>query len=169
MLLKALQLVATSSTPFQLELDILGIGELAEDCASAAAEFTGSTRVQVLGAVPYGQPFFQLLRGYHAIVLPSISDEQPRIVYDAYSQGVPALATKTAGLRDCVLDGRTGWLVEPNDALALSELLRYAAHQIFELQRMGMEALKVARTMTHQRMHRERQRLLLELPSVSGA
>ena len=30
-----------------------------------------------------------------------------------------------------------------------------------ELRRMGMAALRVARTLTHQQMHRERQRLLL--------
>ena len=97
------------------------------------------------------------------MVVPSISDEQPRIVYDAYSQGIPVLGTRTAGLRDCIVDDKTGWLVEPNNADALALLIERATTNIAALQPMGMEALRVARSMTHQRMHRERHRLLLQL------
>ena len=132
-------------------------------CRQLSDEMQGPTRVNVLGTVDYGAPLFELLRRYHAVVVPSISDEQPRIVYDAYSQGVPVLATRTAGLRDCVADDKTGWLVEPNNAVALAVLIERATTNITALQTMGMEALRVARSMTHQRMHRERHRLLLQL------
>jgi glycosyltransferase involved in cell wall biosynthesis len=160
-LLQAINLVANKNA--SVRLDILGIGDLAVNCKAASSELRGTTRVQMLGTVPYGPPLFQLLQHYHAIVLPSLSDEQPRIVYDAYSQGVPALATKTSGLRDCIVDNQTGWLVEPNDAVSLSDLLLQASTHFEELRNMGMNALKVARAMTHQKMHRERQRMLLQL------
>jgi hypothetical protein len=42
-------------------------------------------------------------------------------------------------------------------------MLEKAAKCRDELRRMGMDALKVARTMTHQLMHRKRRRLLLQL------
>ena len=159
-LLAALRLLAQKHEP--VKLDILGAGELSEECAKAGEELQGATRVQLLGTVAYGPPLFQLLRQYHAVVIPNISDEQPRIVYDAYSQGVPVLATRTAGLRDCVCEQRTGWLVEPNDPRALSELIELALHHQAELRRMGMEAIQMARSLTHQRMHRQRHRLLLQ-------
>jgi glycosyltransferase involved in cell wall biosynthesis len=164
-LLEAIRVVARKNIP--ATLDILGSGDLADKCREVSAELRGLTHVNVLGTVAYGEPLFELLRRYHAVVLPSISDEQPRIVYDAYSQGVPALASGTAGLRDCIHESQTGWLVEPNNVDALSGVIERAAGNVEELRRMGMEALRVARSMTHQRMHRERQLLLLQLTRVA--
>jgi glycosyltransferase involved in cell wall biosynthesis len=160
-LLDAIRLMASKRS--RITLDILGSGGLFPMCRQLSEEMQGSTRVNVLGTVDYGAPLFELLRRYHAVVIPSISDEQPRIVYDAYSQGVPVLGTRTAGLRDCIIDDKTGWLVEPNNAEALALLLERATTNMTSLHAMGMEALRIARSMTHQRMHRERHRLLLQL------
>jgi glycosyltransferase involved in cell wall biosynthesis len=160
-LLDAIRSMASKQT--RVTLDILGSGGLLPMCRQLSDELQGPTLVNVLGTVDYGAPLFELLRRYHAVVVPSISDEQPRIVYDAYSQGVPVLGTRTAGLRDCIVDDKTGWLVEPNNADALALLIERATTNIAALQPMGMEALRVARSMTHQRMHRERHRLLLQL------
>jgi glycosyltransferase involved in cell wall biosynthesis len=166
-LLEAIKAVARKN--IAVTLDILGSGELVAACKEVSAELRGSTRVNVLGTVAYGSPLFELLQRYHAIILPSVSDEQPRIVYDAYSQGVPALASRTAGLRDCIYESQTGWLVEPNNIGELSAVIERAAGNVEELRRMGMEALRVARSMTHQRMHLERQRLLLQLTQSTAA
>lgn len=166
-LLEAMRVVARKNV--LVTLDILGSGDLAAQCSEASAELQGSTRVNMLGTVAYGAPLFEVLQRYHAVILPSISDEQPRIVYDAYSQGVPALASGTAGLRDCIHESQTGWLVKPNNVAELSGLIERAAGNLDELRRMGMEALRVARSMTHQRMHLERQLLLLQLTKPTAA
>ena len=97
----------------------------AEELSKHLAE--GPTRVGILGTVAYGAPLLALLRTYDAVIVPSISDEQPRIVFDAYSQAVPILASNTPGLRSCVRDGETGLLTKPNDARALAETLRQGA------------------------------------------
>jgi glycosyltransferase involved in cell wall biosynthesis len=104
-----------------------------------------------------------MLRGYHALVLPNISDEQPRIVYDAYSQALPVLASRTSGLEACIVENRTGWFVAPNSADELGRMIERAAANAHDLESMGKEALRSARSMTHQKMHRDRHRLLLEL------
>src|SRR5437763_3525524 len=56
--------------------------------------------LRLLDPVPPGAPFLALVRRYHALLLPSLSDEQPRVVLDAASQAVPAIASDTDGLRD---------------------------------------------------------------------
>jgi glycosyltransferase involved in cell wall biosynthesis len=160
-LLEAIKLISQKN--IELELGILGTGMLAETCKTLSNSLNGSTCVRMLGTVPYGPPLFEVIRQFHLVVVPSISDEQPRIVYDAYSQGVPVLCTNTAGLRDCVFEGRTGRLVEPNNAGALGQALEEEAAAPKGLKSMGLTALDVARTMTHQRMHRDRQRLLFDL------
>jgi glycosyltransferase involved in cell wall biosynthesis len=141
-------------------LDILGDGSLKSECELAASRIKGKTSVNLLGSVPYGEPLFELIRKYDAVVIPSISDEQPRIVFDAYSQAVPVLASDTPGLRSCVKSGELGMFAAPNDVCALADLLRYAATHHSELKKLGMNALSNAHSMTHQEMHRQRAVLL---------
>ena len=152
-----------SAREAQIMLSVLGEGELKGECAAAASELTGSTSVRVLGTVPYGVPLFALIREYDALVVPTISDEQPRIVFDAYSQAVPVLASDTAGLRSCVRQGETGWLTAANDVTALVALLQYASQHRSELKQLGLQSLKHAHEMTHQEMHRQRVVLLKDM------
>lgn len=160
LLLQAIEKLSQESFPVQL--DILGQGDLRGEAEKLQQQLQGPTRVNLLGTVPYGPALFQLIRDYHAVVLPLITDEQPRIVYDAYSQAVPVLASNTNGLRDCVQDGQTGKLFAANDTIALVNAIRWAAANLPELSDRGMTSLEVARKMTHQEMHRQRWQLLLQ-------
>ena len=157
-LLEAMRQLNTERLP--ISLDILGEGPLRNECESAASELKGTTAVNVLGTVPYGAPLFSVIRQYDAVVVPSITDEQPRIVFDAYSQAVPVLASDTPGLRSCVMNGEAGLFSPPNDVSALCDLLRYTAGHRSELRQLGLQTLTYAHTMTHQEMHRQRATLL---------
>ncbi len=141
-------------------VDLIGQGELREECRRAAAAFPF---VRVLDPVPYGEPFYSLAREYHAIIVPSLSDEQPRIIYDAYSQAVPVICSDTEGNRDEVSDGATGWLFETGSSRALALRLADAAARTDELARLGLNALERARRTTHTEMHRQRAELLQRL------
>jgi len=60
-------------------------------------------------------------------VLPSRSEGISNALLEAMAHGVPSIATDIPGNRDLIEDGRTGLLVPPDDAKALSEaLLRLA-------------------------------------------
>jgi glycosyltransferase involved in cell wall biosynthesis len=107
-LLEAMKALDEENIP--IKLDILGEGELLSECERVCKSLKSSTGIRVLGKVPSDANFLQRLQGYHAIVVPKISDEPPRIVYDAYSQALPLLASDTAGLRDCIQNGKTGML-----------------------------------------------------------
>jgi glycosyltransferase involved in cell wall biosynthesis len=160
-LLEALRQLSAGDAPIML--GILGEGDLKRECTTVGSELTGVTSVSVLGTVPYGAPLFALIREYDALVVPTVSDEQPRIVFDAYSQAVPVLASDTAGLRSCVRKGETGLLTTPNDVSALVALLQYASRHRLELKQLGVRSLKYAHEMTHQEMHRQRVVLLKEM------
>jgi len=142
-----------------VRVDVIGTGDRRAACEQLAAELR-HVRVSVLDPVPYGAPFFELVRGYDAVVVPSLADEQPRIVFDAASQAVPVIASDTDGLRPHVDPGRTGWLVPPGDAAALSAALERAASSGAVLRQMGIAALAAARGVTHEEMHRHRSRFL---------
>jgi len=146
-----------------VKLDILGEGELLSNCQAASKELQKSAQIELLGTLAYGPELFGRLQQYHALVVPSISDEQPRVVYDAYSQAVPVLANNTAGLRDCIENGITGSIANCHNPAALANLLKQSGENLNLLQNMGMAALKKARSLTHQEMHRQRWQLLLSM------
>ncbi len=143
----------------KLRVDVIGEGPRRPECAATERDLK-TVKMSVLTPVPYGGEFFELLRSYHAIVVPSLSDEQPRVVFDAFSQAVPVLAAKTDGLVSHVVEGRTGRLFEPGDTESLATALRDASDTA-ALQRMGMRALEAARGLTHREMHRTRWRILV--------
>lgn len=141
-------------------LDLLGEGPLLAECERVAKGMSANVTIRLLGTLPYDHRFFEALRSYHALVVPSLGDEQPRIVYDAYSQAVPVIASDTAGLRDCVVDRVTGLLVASGDSKVLAQAMVKADQDRDMLKTMGIAALLRAREMTHATMHRKRAALL---------
>lgn len=150
------------ATGQSVSIDVIGSGPLRKDIEefAVAAE---KVRIRLLEPVPYGSPFFELVRGYHAVVVPTTGDEQPRILYDAFSQAVPVIATATAGNLEIVEDGKNGWVVPENSADDLARALTDLSQQPSELRRMGQAALAVARDFTHITMHERRAESLLRI------
>jgi glycosyltransferase involved in cell wall biosynthesis len=145
-----------------IKVDVLGQGELLNECKILKNTLHHSVDVDILGTIPYCSSFFERLQQYHAVVVPSLSDEQPRIVFDAYSQALPVIASDTPGLCSCVYPQKTGVLVKSNDAIALADALQDLPQNLEQLRSMGMEALEVARQMSHRTMHQKRWQLLVE-------
>ncbi len=157
-LLEAMNILDKKNIPIKLDI----LGELFAECQRVSQSLQ-NTKIRMLGTLPYKSEFFNLLQDYHAIVVPTISDEQPRISYDAYSQAVPILGSDTAGMRDCVQNNTTGILTKPNDPVALAELLEKSWQNLDKLESMGMASLEVARGMVHRTMHKKRWSLLLKM------
>lgn len=61
-----------------------------------------------------------LINSSHCVVHPSYYKEgRPRILMEAAACGRPVVTTDSTGCRDAVVDGKTGFLVEPRDADSL--------------------------------------------------
>lgn len=159
-LLEALSQPEAAGLP--VAVDVIGDGPLRPALADAAAAL-GPDRLRLLDPVPYGAPFLGLLRGYHAALVPSITDEQPRILFDAAAQAVPVLATDTEGHRGLITDGINGQLFAPGDPQALLAALRRAGGSVDDLRRQGLTARRWAEGRTHQAMHLARARRLAKL------
>jgi glycosyltransferase involved in cell wall biosynthesis len=57
------------------------------------------------------------------LVLPSRSEGMGRVIVEALCRGRPVVATAVGGIRDLVVDGENGLLVEPGDVQALADTL----------------------------------------------
>ena len=152
-----------------IDLRVYGKGVLADACIAASRRLTRSVSLTMEGMLAYGPDFFAMLRGMDLMVIPSVSDEQPRVVYDCFSQALPALASATSGLKQCITDGRDGVLLPAGDPFALANALEWAASHRGRLRDLGIAGLDVARSMTHDHMHSRRAELIRTAISARNA
>jgi len=87
----------------KLTITIIGAGPLRRECADLARGLaTNSVKVELLEPVKYGAPFFNLHRSCDAVLVPSLSDEQPRLTFDAFSQAIPVIGSDSGGICEVV-------------------------------------------------------------------
>ena len=143
-----------------IALDIIGTGPLEERCRSFVQNHRGRISLRLLETVEYGAPFFALLRGYHAMLLANRQQEQPRVIFDAFSQGVPVLSTATTGVQDVVRPETDALLFAVDDAAAMAEaMLRLEGDKALQA-RLSAGALMGASGHSHSGMHRKRAEFL---------
>jgi glycosyltransferase involved in cell wall biosynthesis len=136
-----------------INLDVYGSGPLEEWVKTEQASRPGLC-IRFMGTVAYGEPFFTMLRQYDALILPTLTDEQPRILFDAYSQGLPVIGSETEGTADYMRDGENGMTFATRDEFELAQAIsRFVGS---DRTRLARNCLQTARRYTHESMHRER-------------
>lgn len=141
-------------------LDIVGSGDLADTCRAFAARHQGEVTVRFQEPVSYGAPFFSLLREYHAIILANRQDEQPRVIFDAFSQGVAVISSRTPGVESIVSENLDALLFERNDADGLARRLLEFASQPELRHTLLLNSLRAVRGKSHVDMHKTRAQFL---------
>jgi glycosyltransferase involved in cell wall biosynthesis len=81
----------------------------------------------------------RMYRAMDIFVLPSYREGAPRSIMEAMASGKPVVATDIAGCRDQVIQGVTGILVPPRDAVSLESALLHLLDDL-ELRRKFGEA-----------------------------
>jgi len=158
-LLSALCILDARGVP--VTIDIIGSGDRREAFVQAQSAFK-SVRLSVLDPVPYGAPFMKLIDGYHALVISSLGDEQPRVLFDGSARAVASLASDTDGLRAHVEHGKTGWMLPVGNPDAWATAIERLSADAPLLRDMGMAAHRATAACTHRAMHRTRSNILRE-------
>jgi glycosyltransferase involved in cell wall biosynthesis len=115
---------------------IAGDGEHRPALEREAAELGLGEAVRFLGKAGAAE-VHRLLRGAAALVVPSIYEGMPLVVLEAMDASVPVVASRVAGIPEVVDDGRTGWLVPPEDPPGLAAVLAAALDDPDEARRRG--------------------------------
>jgi glycosyltransferase involved in cell wall biosynthesis len=82
----------------------------------------------------------QALNAADALVLPSVAEAFGLVLIEAMACGLPVIACRAYGPAAIVADGRTGWLIEPDNEEALVEVLVSAARDEKERRARGRRA-----------------------------
>jgi glycosyltransferase involved in cell wall biosynthesis len=105
-------------------LSVIGSGELEADLRRQAEGVPG---IEFCGQLSRNDALERVRRS-RAVVVPSVWYEVfPRTVVEAYSLGVPVIASRLGSLQEVVRDGITGLLFEPGSADDLAAVLTAAS------------------------------------------
>jgi len=99
---------------------LVGGGDLRSDYEGLCAKLGIGDRVQFLG---YREDIPELLAQTDISVLTSVKEGIPRAILESMAMGIPVVATRVNGSREVVREGETGFMVELNDSVALSDVL----------------------------------------------
>jgi glycosyltransferase involved in cell wall biosynthesis len=72
-----------------------------------------------------------------ALVVPSIYEGMPLVILEAMSRGLPIVASRVSGIPEVVVDGESGWLVEPENVDQLARALDSLSSSRSEARRRG--------------------------------
>jgi len=74
-----------------------------------------------------------------ALVVPSVwEDPLPRVIFEAFAFGVPPMVSRIGGMPEIVSHGETGYVFEPDDPRALTQLLGELIERGLPAQRLSI-------------------------------
>lgn len=111
----------------------------------------------------YVQNPLSYLKQMDCFVLPSIREDFSLALLEASHCGLPCLAFDVGGNREIILNGVTGWVIEPFDVVAMADKLLYLKCKPNQLEKMKRTASQRARTFFSQK---KRKQHLIELIEV---
>ena len=103
------------------ELLVVGDGPLRKQ----ASEYVKTTRISdsvVFKGMVSHEEALKLLSSSDALLI-SLSEGYPNVVIEAMALGIPVVGTSVGGMRDLVIQGETGMLVEPRSPRRLADAL----------------------------------------------
>jgi glycosyltransferase involved in cell wall biosynthesis len=119
-------------------------GEWEGEHPFATARRLGNRQVFLAGWRPH-EELPQALNAADALVLPSVAEAFGLVLVEAMACGLPVIASRAPGPAAIVADGRTGWLIPPDDEDALVDALLVAATSQSERRARGRRAQRDSR------------------------
>jgi glycosyltransferase involved in cell wall biosynthesis len=143
--LHTLLLALSHVPPNTCRLDV--VGSLTADpiyamqMRSMAAELYLSSPVRFYGALDEG-PLVELLKQSHLLVIPSSYEGYGIAYLEGMAFGLPAIGTVAGGAPEIISDGEDGYLIPPEDAVALTARLAALVRDRELLARLSLNALR---------------------------
>jgi colanic acid/amylovoran biosynthesis glycosyltransferase len=134
-LLEACQLLDASGFR-NWQLNIIGIGPGESELKQQAIDHGIRDRVNFLGRRSW-QEIVAELRQSHLMILPSLKETQGVVLQEAQATRTPVIASNTGGIPEGVLNGETGFLIEPGSPGAITEKVKIFAESPELLLKMG--------------------------------
>jgi glycosyltransferase involved in cell wall biosynthesis len=113
---------------------LVGDGELRAEVEEDVRRLGMAGRFHLLG---WRRDVPCIFKNLDLLVLTSLWEGLPRVVPEAMAAGIPVVATRVDGTPEVVVEGETGFLVEPHDVENLSERIAWLLSHRDAAKRMG--------------------------------
>jgi colanic acid/amylovoran biosynthesis glycosyltransferase len=139
-LIRACALLVERGRSFRCE--IFGEGPLENQLRAQIEELGLQERVQLPGPKPQHE-LRARLGAASVFVLPSVPeidggmDNLPTVIMEAMATGLPVVSTTIGGIPEMVVENETGFLVQPDDAVALAGAIEKVTKDRLLAQRLG--------------------------------
>ncbi len=143
-------------------LVIIGDGPYGPELKKEAARLDLGDAIEFQGFMKAGE-LVEYLNRSHLLFNPSPKEGWGLTVVEANACGVPVVASDRPGLRDSVLNNKTGFLVPYADAIAFGEKALSILENKELWKRMSNNSLERVKELTWQRCAMETEKLLLEI------
>ena len=137
------------------ELLILGEGEELENLQKQSRELNLDQLVTFGGVRSYPEQFFEAIGQYNLMLLTNLNDEQPRLIFDAISQGLVPICPDSLPFR--TLDLAKEVYFEKGDAKSLAQIISNVM-EIKDPRNLLTQLTNQAKSFTIDKMHEKRAR-----------
>lgn len=100
-----------------LELWVVGDGPRRDEVEAAVAMNTGDLQIRPFG---HRDDVASFMAAADLLLLTSDTEGTPGVVLEAGAVGTPSVATRVGGVAECVVEGETGLLADPEDEAGLA-------------------------------------------------
>ncbi len=169
-LIRACALLVEHGKSFRCE--IFGEGPLENQLRAQIEELGLQEFVQLPGPKPQHELRARLANA-SVFVLPSVPepeggmDNLPTVIMEAMATGLPVVSTRIGGIPEMVIDNQTGFLVQPEDAVALAGAIEKVTNDRSLGQRLGQAGYERAQKLFS--IEKNVRQLCALLPAVDPA
>lgn len=136
------------------KLDIIGEGPEKKRLLSLARDY--AEQIHFLDPLPYGPQFYEQLRSYHIVLVPTRGLEETRVTYDAAASGCVLIHSRTVTHEVALTGLEQRWSFEPGNHTSLAEAIVSAFAQRAHWTEVGLAGIAFMRGRTIDEMHRLR-------------
>jgi len=134
---------------------------LEEDLEELVSKYDLEDTVKFWGILPYGDPFYEALREHDVILVPNLSGEEPRIIYDAMANGTVVIG---ADLRSfsIISNYSNGILCDPQNPACFADAVEKLYKNKQLLNEIAYKGLETMEKNSMESMHEGRKKHILK-------
>ncbi|MEW6495984.1 MAG: glycosyltransferase [Cyanobacteriota bacterium] len=148
------------------QLDVMGFGPYKEQLVSLARDH--ADKIRFVEPVHYGAPFFERLRSYHIVFVPTRGLEEQRVAYDSAASGCALIHSSTVTLETSLNGLEPRWSFEPGNVSHLADTIMTAVAERSRWSEAGLAGVAFMKGRTIDEMHRLRAEFVSSIKDSAG-
>jgi glycosyltransferase involved in cell wall biosynthesis len=137
-------------------LEIYGKGPEKEALDQLVEKYSLGKLVNFKGYIPYGEAFYKNLRSYDALMIPNMSGEQPRVLFDGLANGLVVICSNIKSINGVIVNMENGILCDPHNYGCYASHIKQMINERYRAEGLMNNGLETVKQYTLRSMHDHR-------------